>query len=134
MRHRPVLNRNALLSALPAAGTGYLLPILVLVVIDQICNVAANTSFALSGKAASVRTFVLWQIFGGLFGLATQLCFAGLVRFDSVRFANSIDIGLAFLSAQLFSAYLYFHEPFTRAQWLGTVLIVAGVLLVTKNR
>lgn len=118
----------------PAAAGAHLLPLLAIVIFDQICNVGAITGFALSGKASSAREFLAWQALGSLFGLATQLSFAGMVRLGSVRFANTIDIGLAFLTAQLFSAYLFFHEPFTSAQWFGTVLIVIGVVLLAHGR
>ena len=66
------------------------------------------------------RTFVVLQILGGVFGLFTQLSYAGMVRYASLPFANATGIGLAFVSAQVFSAALLLREPFTLLQWAGT--------------
>ena len=84
-----------------------------MVLLNQLLNVGATTGFALSGNSTSPRQFVVWQAVGSLFGFGTQLSFAGLVRFSSLEFANAIGIGLAFVSAQVFSAYAFFHIPFT---------------------
>ncbi len=108
--------------------------ILGLVLLNQIFNVGATVGFALSGLAKGVGAFVLWQVVGSLFGLGAQMTFAGMVRFFSLRFANAIGIGLAFFSAQLFGAYVYFHEPFTTTQWAGTALLFAGILLIALGR
>ena len=105
-------------------------PALAVVVLNQFFNVAATAAFAISGQAETVRTFILWQIIGGLFGLGTQVTFAGLVRYSSVGLANAIGNGLAFVSIQIFSAYLLFHEPFTAIQWTGAAFIFIGIVLI----
>jgi drug/metabolite transporter (DMT)-like permease len=48
--------------------------------------------------------------------------------------ANAIGIGLSFVSAQIVSAYLFFHIPFTPYQWLGTALVFAGILCIALGR
>jgi hypothetical protein len=101
-----------------------------LVLFNQGFNIAATIGFARSGLADSLATFVGWQIVGSIFGLGTQITLAGLVRFLSVRFANAIGIGLAFVSVQIFAAYVSFHEPFSAAQWLGTPLMFLGILFI----
>ncbi len=108
--------------------------ILGIVPLNQIFNVAATIGFAYSGMADSAASFLLWQIVGSLFGLGTQITFAGMVRFFSLRFANAIGIGLAFFSAQFFGAHLYFHEAFTAVQWAGTALLFLGILLIALGR
>jgi drug/metabolite transporter (DMT)-like permease len=114
-----------------AAVTGTSLAALLgLIVINQAVNVGATACFAASAHADRMRTFVMWQIIGGLFGLCVQLSFAGLVRFWSLTGANVIGIGLAFVSAQLFAAYLIFNESFAVPQWLGTAFVFVGVVLV----
>jgi uncharacterized membrane protein len=100
------------------------------VVLNQIFNVGATLSFAHSGHADRLRVFVLWQIIGGMFGLGVQLSFAGLVRYSSLRFANVTGIGLSFVSAQVFAAYMIYREPFAWPQWLGTGLVFVGVILI----
>ncbi|HTX70748.1 MAG TPA: hypothetical protein VMH50_16605 [Thermoleophilia bacterium] len=114
-----------------AATTGATVAIIVaLVVFNQIVNVGATASFAASAHADRLRTFLFWQIVGGVFGLGVQLSFAGLVRFWSLMAANVIGIGVAFVSAQVFAAYLIFNESFHPAQWIGTALVFAGLVLV----
>jgi len=44
--------------------------------------------------------------------------------------ANVIGIGVAFVSAQLFAAYLIFNKSFQVPQWLGTAFVFVGVVLV----
>ena len=105
-----------------------------LLVVNQVANVGCYTLFALSGRTDRWRTFIILQILGGFFGLFTQLTFAGLVRYASLPFANATGIGLAFVSAQVFSAALLLREPFTLMQWGGTGLVFAGVLLIAAGQ
>jgi drug/metabolite transporter (DMT)-like permease len=127
---------SAGISGATGAAAGLPSPVvwLGLVVLNQVFNAGATVAFAWSGLAGGIRPFILWQIGGGLFGLGAQLTFAGLVRVGSLRVANAIGIGLAFAVAQLAGAILVFGEPFGRAAWLGTLLVVAGVLLITFGR
>ena len=108
--------------------------VIALVVTNQIFNVGSTVGFALSGLAATGGRFVLWQAVGSAFGLGAQVTFAGLVRYLSLRLANAIGIGLAFVSAQVFAAFFLFREPFAPAQWLGTALVFAGTLLIALGR
>ena len=114
-----------------AAVTGTTFAIVLgLVLVNQIVNVGATACFAASAHADKLRTFLFWQIVGGFFGLAVQLSFAGLVRFWSLTAANVIGIGVAFVSAQLFVAYLIFNESFQAPQWLCTAFVFVGLVLV----
>lgn len=110
------------------------LALVALVLLNQVLNVGATIGFALSGLAGGFGSFVFWQVVGSVFGLGAQITFAGMVRLGSVRLANSIGIGLAFVSAQVFSAYWFFKEPFSAVQWLGTALIFIGILLIALGR
>jgi drug/metabolite transporter (DMT)-like permease len=114
-----------------AATTGATVAIVVaLAVVNQVVNVGATACFAASAHADRWRTFFFWQVVGGLFGLGVQLSFAGLVRFWSLTAANVIGIGVAFVSAQIFAAYLIFNESFHAPQWLGTAFVFVGVVLI----
>jgi drug/metabolite transporter (DMT)-like permease len=97
-------------------------------------NMGATSCFAASGRSEGTRSFIVWQLIGSFFDLGTQLTFAWLVRLTSVQLANAIGIGLAFLSAEVFSAYKIFHEPFTRIQWLGVGTVFLGLLLLIWGR
>lgn len=114
-----------------AMGTGATVAIvLALAVVNQVVNVGATACFAASAHADRLRTFFFWQVIGGVFGLCVQLSFAGLVRFWSLTAANVVGIGVAFVSAQLFAAYLIFNESFQTPQWLGTAFVFVGLVLV----
>ncbi|MDE3091019.1 MAG: hypothetical protein KGJ80_16725 [Chloroflexota bacterium] len=114
------------MDSLPAMG--------LMILLNQILNVGATTGFALSGNSNTAQRFVFWQVIGSVFGLGTQLSFAGLVHFSSLEFANAIGIGLAFVSAQIFSAYIFFHIPFTGGQWFGTGLVFVGILCIALGK
>ncbi len=120
----------ALKATVASLGALQLLVVLGLVVVNQFFNVGATLSFAASGHAERLSTFVAWQIIGGVFGLGVNLTFAGLVRYWSLSFANVTGIALAFVSAQVFAAYMILHEPFAWPEWLGTSLVVVGVVLI----
>jgi drug/metabolite transporter (DMT)-like permease len=98
--------------------------------LNIVTNIGATTAFALSGRGETLRTFLVWQIIGSAFGLGTQLTFAGLVRFSNVQLASAVGIGLAFLSAEIFTSFALFKETFTRNQWAGVAAIFVGLMLV----
>jgi drug/metabolite transporter (DMT)-like permease len=116
------------------AATGATVALVVaLAVANQAVNVGATACFAASAHADRFRTFVFWQVVGGIFGLGVQLTFAGLVRFWSLTAANVVGIGVAFVSAQVFAAYLIFNESFHAPQWLGTAFVFVGLILVAAG-
>lgn len=98
--------------------------------LNVLTNIGATTAFALSGRGETFRTFLIWQVIGSAFGLGTQLTFAGLVRFSNVQLASAVGIGLAFLSAEVFTSFTLFRETFTRLQWAGVAAIFMGLMLV----
>jgi drug/metabolite transporter (DMT)-like permease len=106
----------------------------VMIIVNQIMNVAATTFFALSGETHSVKRFILYQIIGGVFGLGINLTYAGLVRYSSIETAAAIGIGLAFVLVQIFSSYLILHVGFTPWQWVGVSLVFTGILLIAFGR
>jgi drug/metabolite transporter (DMT)-like permease len=117
-----------------ALGTGATVAVvLALAVVNQAVNVGATACFAASAHADRLRAFLFWQVIGGFFGLAVQLSFAGLVRFWSLTAANVVGIGVAFVSAQVFAAYLIFNESFQAPQWLGTAFVFLGLVLVAAG-
>ena len=131
---------NRFTAAVRGAGAGAALTtgatvalVAALALVNQVVNVGATACFAASAHADRLKTFVFWQVVGGFFGLGVQLSFAGIVRYWSLTGANMVGIGLAFLSAQLFAAYLIFHESFAAPQWLGTAFVFAGILLVATG-
>ncbi len=59
-----------------------------------------------------------------------NITFAGLVRYWSLAAANVIAAGVVFVSVQVFVAFALFHAPFAWWQWLGSGLVVLGLVLI----
>ena len=117
------------------AETQYsLLLTLGLAAINIVVNIGATTAFAISGRSDTIRNFIIWQLIGSGFGLATQLTFAGMVRFSSVQIASAVGIGLAFVSAEVVTSHAFFQEPFTRLQWIGVGVAFVGLMLLIWGR
>lgn len=93
-------------------------------------NIIANTSFKLSAASPTLRGFLLWQVAGNLAGFITVLTLTGLLRFVPLRVAYPVTIGLAVIGVQVVAVKLLFHEPVSATQWLGTVFIVLGIVLI----
>jgi multidrug transporter EmrE-like cation transporter len=93
-------------------------------------NVVANASFKLSALSPAWRGFLAWQIVGNLAGFVTVLTLTGMLRFVDLRIAFPLSSGLAVIGVQVLAAHYFFHEPISPAQWLGTLLVVAGILLI----
>jgi multidrug transporter EmrE-like cation transporter len=93
-------------------------------------NVIANASFKVSATSPNWRSFVTWQVIGNLAGFVTVLTLTGLLRFIPLHIAYPVTVGLSVIGVQVGAVRWLFHEPVTQAQWLGTLLIAAGILLV----
>jgi multidrug transporter EmrE-like cation transporter len=94
-------------------------------------NIVANASFELSAASPAWRGFLAWQIAGNLAGFITVLTLTGLLRFVPLHVAYPVTGGLAVIGVQVVAAELIFHEQISSAQWLGTLLVVAGIALIS---
>jgi undecaprenyl phosphate-alpha-L-ara4N flippase subunit ArnE len=103
---------------------------LALLLANLLFNVVANASFKASAVSADWQGFLSWQVVGNLAGLVTVLTLTGLLRFVPLSVAFPVTTGLAIIAVQVFAAQVLFHEAVTPAQWLGTLLVVAGIVLV----
>lgn len=93
-------------------------------------NVLANASFKVSAHSPDWRRFLFWQVIGNLSGFITVLTLTGLLRYIPLSVAFPVTTGLAVVGVQVLAAAWVFREPISPAQWLGTALIVAGILLI----
>jgi multidrug transporter EmrE-like cation transporter len=93
-------------------------------------NIVANASFKVSADSRTWRTFLFWQVLGNLAGFITVLTLTGLLRYLPLRIAFPLTTGLAVIGVQVAAAYWLFREPITLRQWMGTLLIAAGILFV----
>ena len=104
--------------------------LLALMAANLLFNVVANASFKVSATSHDWRGFLTWQVIGNLAGFITVLTLTGLLRFIPLHVAYPVTVGLSVIGVQMVAARWLFHEPVTQAQWLGTLLITAGILLV----
>jgi multidrug transporter EmrE-like cation transporter len=125
---------RTLFRSLPAtAGGSNALAVGGLIVANLVFNVLANGSFKLSAASGTWRGFLTWQVVGNLAGLITVLTFTGLLRYIPLAVAFPVTIGLAVVGVQFFAAAWYFKEDITNAQWLGTLLVAAGIFLIGRK-
>jgi multidrug transporter EmrE-like cation transporter len=93
-------------------------------------NIVAGASFKLSAASPTWRGFLIWQVVGNLAGFITVLALTGMLRYIPLSVAYPITTGLAVLGVQVAAASMLFHESINSAQWLGTLLVVVGIMLV----
>ncbi len=103
----------------------------ILLLANLFFNIVANASFKYSVLSHDWQHFLSWQILGNLAGFITVITLTGLLRFIPLSIAYPICTGLAVIGVQVASAKFLFGEPVTSAQWLGTLLIVAGIILIS---
>lgn len=111
------------------SGSGGLI-VLGLLAANLAFNVMANASFKISALSANLRGFLFWQVVGNLTGFITALTLTWLLRYDALHVVFPLTTGLAVVGVQVLAAALFFHETITPAQWLGTILIVLGIVLI----
>ena len=96
-------------------------------------NVVANASFKAAALSPNWRGFLTWQVAGNLAGFLTVLALTGLLRFVPLAVAFPVTTGLAVIGVQVAAAAWIFHETISPMQWLGTGIIVVGILLVGRS-
>jgi multidrug transporter EmrE-like cation transporter len=108
-------------------------PIIVgLLFLNLVFNILGNASFKLSALAANWKGLVGWQVVGNLAGFITVLTLTGLLRYLPLHVAQPMVQGLAILGVQIVAARIFFHEAISPTQWIGMVVIIAGILLIQK--
>lgn len=105
--------------------------VVALILGNLLFNVLANTGFKMSANSATWRGFLAWQVVGNLSGFIAVLNLTGAMRFIPLHVAYPISAGLTVIGVQLFAARLLLHEAITPTQWLGTLLVTIGILLIS---
>jgi multidrug transporter EmrE-like cation transporter len=103
---------------------------LVLFSANLLFNVIANASFKFSVTHPTWRSFLTWQVIGNIAGFITVLTLTGLLRFIPLHVAFPVTTGMTVIGVQVLAARLLFHEQISPAQWLGTFLVVIGIMLI----
>ena len=96
-------------------------------------NIVANAGFKLSVASSGWRSFLAWQVVGNLAGFITVLTLTGLLRYLPLHVAYPITAGLAVIGVQVVAARWLFGEAISSGQWLGTLLVAIGIVLVSRG-
>jgi multidrug transporter EmrE-like cation transporter len=102
----------------------------VLAAVNLVFNVVANASFRVSADSRTWRDFLFWQVVGNLAGLITVLTLTGLLRYLPLGLVFPVTTGLMVIGVQVIAAHWLFHEPISPTQWVGALLVVAGIFLI----
>ena len=94
----------------------------------------AGMGFKLSAASTTVRSFWLWQIAGNIAGFSSVLILTALMRLVPLHVAYAVTQGLAVVGVQVFAARLMLREMIQPGQWLGTGLVIAGIVLIGACR
>jgi multidrug transporter EmrE-like cation transporter len=106
---------------------------LALLLANLVFNIVSNASFKMAALTSTWRGFLAWQVVGNLAGFITVLTLTGMLRFIPLGVAFTVTTGLAVLGVQVAASGAVFHERITSGQWLGTLLVVAGIILVGRR-
>lgn len=116
--------------ALQVGSPGNVATIGALVVSSVLFNIVANASFKASADGRTWRQFLVWQVIGNAAGFATVLILTGLLRYLPLQVAYPVTTGLGVIGVQVVGAWLLFHQHISPLQWIGTLLIMAGILCI----
>ncbi|MGQ9493298.1 MAG: SMR family transporter [Anaerolineae bacterium] len=109
------------------------LKILALILGHSTLTSLANIGFKLSAASSIWHTFLFWQVAGNLAGFAGVLAFTGLLRLIPLHIAYPVTQGLSVIAVQVLVAQVLFRETVGPWQWLGTILVVAGIVLISMR-
>jgi multidrug transporter EmrE-like cation transporter len=118
------------LAARPSSG---LILMAALVAVNVIFNIVASSGFKMSAASTNWRSFMAWQVVGNFSGLVTVIALTFLLRLTSLHVAYPVTTGLSVVGVQVIASWLLFREAITPAQWLGTLLVVGGIVLITAR-
>ena len=105
--------------------------VIALILGNLIFNIVANASFKVSAESTNWRGFLFWQVVGNLAGFITVITLTWMLRFIPLHIAFPVTTGLAVLGVQVVAGMLLFGETISYSQWLGTILVVLGIVLLS---
>ncbi len=103
----------------------------VMILANLIFNIVANVSFKYSAQGPTWREVLFWQVVGNLAGLITVITLTVLLKYIPLHIAFPVTTGLTVIGVSLIAAILIFHEEVTVYQWLGTLLVVVGIVFLS---
>ena len=105
----------------------------ILILANLLFNVVANVSFKYSAGGSTWREFLFWQVVGNLAGLITVITLTWLLRYIPLHIAFPVTTGLTVIGVSLVAGHWIFKEDFTNSQFLGTLLVVLGIVLLSRH-
>ena len=93
-------------------------------------NVLASAGFKLAANSADWRGVLRWQVPANIAGFVGVLILSVLLRFVPLNVGYAVVQGLTVIGVQVLLARLLFHENIHPMQWLGSGLVVAGIVLI----
>jgi multidrug transporter EmrE-like cation transporter len=125
--------RTRIPSDLAARPASSFMVMTALVAVSVLFNIVASSGFKMSAASTNWRSFLAWQAVGNFSGLVTVLALTGLLRLTSLHVAYPVTVGLSVVGVQVVAAALLFKEAISPAQWLGSLLVVAGIALISSR-
>jgi multidrug transporter EmrE-like cation transporter len=116
-----------------AASRGIALPI-ILATYSVVAMFVGHVSFKQSTMVQGFWRFWAWQILGHLVAASGVLAYTWLIKLTSLHLAFAVYGGLGFVAVQVFGAWLLFKERITVGQWIGALLVFAGIVLIALTR
>jgi multidrug transporter EmrE-like cation transporter len=104
----------------------------VLITLNVFFSIVANAAFRISARSVTWGDLLMWQVLGNVAGLITVVSLTGLLRYMPLTVAFPVTTGMSILGVQLVAAKWLFHEPISAVQWIGSVLIGVGIVLVQR--
>ena len=128
------MTRIPLRSSPPASLPANAIILIVLLASNVLFQVIGNSGFKLSATSGDARGFWTWQVVGNLAGLASVITITILLRFLPLSVVFPVTTGLTVIGIQVVAAGFLFRETVSPVQWLGTLLVVAGIALIGGRR
>ena len=105
--------------------------VLVLLIGNLAFNIISNLCFKYSAVASNFRNFMVWQVVGNLAGFITVISLTWMLRYMPLHVAFPLTTGLAVIGVNVVSGMLFYNETVSTIQWLGTLLIIGGIVLLS---
>jgi multidrug transporter EmrE-like cation transporter len=123
--------RSSLIALVQPLSGRLTLVTFLLIVCNMAFNIIANSSFKYSATSSNWNAFLAWQVLGNIAGFVTVLTLTGLLRTIPLNVAFPLTAGLSIIGVQVIGAKLLFNETLSPAKWLGTLLIILGITLIS---
>lgn len=102
---------------------------ILLLLADVLANTGAHISLKRSAARRGVRLFLLWQVIGNLAGFGGVLAYTALMRGGmSLHVAYPLTEGLTAIGVQIVGGMIVFRERISPVTWVGTGLILSGIV------